>query len=955
MNIGASSGNSYVSSPSSNKGMSGLISGLDTNGMVDALLANAQAKIDKQNALKQQTLWKQEIYRSLITKITSFQSKYFSSSSSTNLLGQNFYNLMTAATNSSRLTATATSSAAVGTTRVRVDKLASNSKMTSGTSVSGSLDGTVSETQLNNYVSANKDADRKVVFQVGQKEVTVDLKDVFVDAAGGFTDPAGRQQAIAQKINDAFTDAGVTGVSANITNGSLTVTADDGKQGISISGKSSELGLKALGLKSGAAGAADGDKAVLSGNINTKNEFSLDISLDDNKKTINLDLESMVDANGKIDLSKVNAELTNKINKAHGVGQITANIDTNTGKIVIDAVGDGRKVLVGGSATALEAFGYKNGQSNRIGMGGSIFQQAFNTELQGSNFKFNINGVDFEFDENASMSEVMSKINGSDAGVRVVYKSLEDKFVMEATNSGSGFDISMSQTEGNLLNAMFGDSYQVGGNTVTLASGNSITSKVLTKSTIASSGPTIDNSTNKIEEGVFKFSVRGKSYEYTIPKRDDANGGAYSLDEVITELNNKLKSDFDGDITIDANGNVKNNAGAEIKIENNAMSTALGLGGKTSIIDDSATLDELGLSASFVNDIGNGITGSSSIKDLNGLSVNGVTFSYSDGKLTATAAAAFNGSFGTADDMNKLFGTDTLSLNNVRTDAAYQASYSSGENAKLNIDGVDTERSSNTFTINGINFQLKSETPTGEFEEITVSRGTDQIVEGIKSFINDYNTLIGELNDLIREDPAYKKYPPLTDAQKKEMSEKEIDLWQIEAKKGLLRNDTAIAGFLNTMRTAMYEKPMGSLLAIYDIGIETSSDWKDQGKLVLSTDGEAKLRKLIDSNPEDVMRLFTDEKDGLASKLNNIIKSAANTSSASPGSLVQIAGMKNKASDTNNDLHFRLKAIDEKIANLKRSYQMDKDRYWKQFNAMEVLMSNMNSQSQWLSSQYGLM
>ena len=71
------------------------------------------------------------------------------------------------------------------------------------------------------------------------------------------------------------------------------------------------------------------------------------------------------------------------------------------------------------------------------------------------------------------------------------------------------------------------------------------------------------------------------------------------------------------------------------------------------------------------------------------------------------------------------------------------------------------------------------------------------------------------------------------------------------------------------------------------------------------------------------------------------------------GSLVELAGIKGKASEKNNTLSDRLKAIDDKIATLKRTYEKEKARYWKQFNAMEQLIANMNSQSSWLAQQLG--
>ena len=185
------------------------------------------------------------------------------------------------------------------------------------------------------------------------------------------------------------------------------------------------------------------------------------------------------------------------------------------------------------------------------------------------------------------------------------------------------------------------------------------------------------------------------------------------------------------------------------------------------------------------------------------------------------------------------------------------------------------------------------------------------------------------------------------------MSEKEIELWEEKAKQGLLHRDSTIDTFLQSMRTAMYEKPAGSAYAIYDLGIETG-DWESKGQLVLSADGEARLRQMIESDPSGVMQLFTDAEEGLAVKLNNILDQTAKTSSGSPGTLVQLAGVEGKASETNNTLYTRMQEIDEKIAALKRTYEKEKERYWDQFNAMEQMIATMTSQSSWLTQQLGM-
>ena len=105
---------------------------------------------------------------------------------------------------------------------------------------------------------------------------------------------------------------------------------------------------------------------------------------------------------------------------------------------------------------------------------------------------------------------------------------------------------------------------------------------------------------------------------------------------------------------------------------------------------------------------------------------------------------------------------------------------------------------------------------------------------------------------------------------------------------------------------------------------------------------------MLETDPSGVMKLFTDKEEGLAVKLNDIINKTAKVSSGSPGTLVQIAGVKGAATDKDNSIYDQ-----NKIAALKRTYEAEKTRYWKQFNTMEQLISQMNSQSSYLAQMMG--
>ena len=158
---------------------------------------------------------------------------------------------------------------------------------------------------------------------------------------------------------------------------------------------------------------------------------------------------------------------------------------------------------------------------------------------------------------------------------------------------------------------------------------------------------------------------------------------------------------------------------------------------------------------------------------------------------------------------------------------------------------------------------------TGTAAKVEVSQNTDQIMDGIKGFMDEYNKLIKTINDYLDEDTSYRDYAPLTADQKKEMSEREIELWEEKAKEGLLHRDSTLQTFLQQMRTVLYEKPANGGYALYELGIETGA-WETKGQLTFTTDGEARLRQLLETDPTNVMKLFTDPEDGLGTKLNTI-------------------------------------------------------------------------------------
>ncbi|WP_107942134.1 flagellar hook-associated protein 2 [Metasolibacillus fluoroglycofenilyticus] len=263
-----------------------------------------------------------------------------------------------------------------------------------------------------------------------------------------------------------------------------------------------------------------------------------------------------------------------------------------------------------------------------------------------------------------------------------------------------------------------------------------------------------------------------------------------------------------------------------------------------------------------------------------------------------------------------------------------------GENAKLTVNGMEIERQSNTFELDGFTITLNN-TFNGAGSQpisLTAKTDTDNMVDKIKEFVETYNSLIDSLNSQIKE-KKYRDFLPLTEEQKKDMKEKEIEAWEEKAKSGLLRGDSIIQSVLSNMRTDMYSKGAASneeFNALFKIGITTSSKTSENGKLEIDED---KLRAAIEKDPDAVYSLFsgTVENPGIADRLQKSIKTATINIEKKAGKADSVNNTFNLGL-TLNDVETRIEAWKTKLANIEQ-------RYWKQFTAMETAINKANQQS----------
>lgn len=331
----------------------------------------------------------------------------------------------------------------------------------------------------------------------------------------------------------------------------------------------------------------------------------------------------------------------------------------------------------------------------------------------------------------------------------------------------------------------------------------------------------------------------------------------------------------------------------------------------------------------------------------------GVTMNYSnlDGRLTVTANDMGNG--GDVEiEANKF--TAALGLAEDEN-TAMKATL--GQNAIFELDGVEIYHNSNSYEFDGTKISFEDAEIGSEYT-VGISKSYDDVKQTIKDFVKDYNQLIDDINKYIDTSPQRDEknnlYEPLTDEQKEEMSDKEIEKWETAAKKGILYNDTTISGIMSKMRMALYnavDSADGKKFGLYNMGIKTMTyKESEHGKLEIDED---EFDAAFEEHAEDIMNLFTDPDNGIMKQVNGILDDAVKTTGKVKGSLVRKAGLETGSTAKDNEIYRQMEQINKRISTLQDRYNTKEDYWWKVFTNLEKMMANMNSQTDYMTNFFG--
>lgn len=954
INMVSSSGKNY---------MPGLVSGMDTESLVQSMLAGTQSKIDKQTGLKQQLEWKQDIYRGLITKINSFGDKYFSfyGNGNTNLASNSLYTTMTGVSSSPNVKITSVSGNAVSNIKIdSIDQLATSCTVNSGGTVTGEA------------VGGKSDLDSFTAGEEYSFSMTVD----GVNKTISFIADADKNVTLDRINQTLYRNFGTTvGLSRPAADGTISLVKLDGNgnptkdpieksRRVIIQSSGNIDTVKKLGFGTGFSNKLDYGTSLKNMNFATPlqgDNFEFEINgVSVKGLTRDSTLSDVISAiNGSGAGVKVSYSSTTDsfIMEAVNTGEIS-NITMSQTK------GNLLTMMFGANAGAMQSSMLTKDILNSDAGKLDAVRDALN-DGKDQDFVFRVDGQDVtvtlkgktgssKYGDNQSvLDELNSQLDkklGTGA-VRFYIKKAADgsadpdilgitspkhKVEFTAANLADGFGGVLGFTDGanNLQtdDTLLADTglrgkIQIGGNVFDLEGTNATVGELVRfmKDNLGAANVKYDEGRITISD---KASMKITSLDY--------GSNENPLQVLFASSEIKTSPQMSGSLPP-----LKNSSGANI-LQGKINITC---GGSTVAIDLSALTSYDDLANQIKTATGVDVKYDSSTKQL---IMSGKLISPGEGVKELEFSISASGTDTDAQNFIKsAFGEESVTFYAGKNPD--RAVTTAGQNAILSVNGTQIERNTNIFELDGITVELVAKTAAGDPTiNLTTTRDTDKIVNSLKSFAEDYNSLIEELNSLIGEETEYKKYPPLTSEQKKGMSDREVELWEEKAKKGLLHNDSNVSGLLSDMRTILYGGVDEAGLALYDIGIEASGNWRDNGKLVVN---EEALRSAVATNADSIRKLFTDKAQGIAVRLQNAVKDTANVSSGSPGSMVRYAGTKDVLV-TSNTLYQEMKRIQENLSNLNNKYKQEKARYWQQFTSMEKALSSMNSQSSWLTQQF---
>jgi flagellar hook-associated protein 2 len=571
--------------------------------------------------------------------------------------------------------------------------------------------------------------------------------------------------------------------------------------------------------------------------------------------------------------------------------------------------------------------------------------------------------------EKEAYSTIYSDINKYNLTTLSKYKLQSNLAAMKATSSDSaaitvsanGAAAAMSHTVS--VTGTSSNAYMLSAKPVTDADGNKTTSLYL-KDSIFGKDTTVAASR-------IKYDSDGYDNEYTSLVRDDTTG---SITLTAADGGKTVVSEADAskikvlEYTIK---NTKDNTTQKVSADDTAVSFKLS-DGVTEFEADA----ELGTKTkdkefkyTYADIIGNGSKSEKTFNDMAADMRNAGMNIQATYDSANNSFSLYNSNSGEANTISLTMGTDTKSALDANATVANYASnlfghlnleqsqagsltaldFKKGEttsvkgtSGRVKIDGVEYNNvKDNKITVSGVTYTILGKTT--DPVNVAVSQDTDSIVSTVKSFVDDYNKMIDELNDKYYE-KKYSDYQPLTKSQEDSMKEDKVTKWNEKAKSGILYHSNYLNDIIYGMRDAL-STPVsdtgGKYNSAYALGITTSTD---KGHITLDED---KLKKALAAEPDCVYKVFGSQSDANASE--GVSNRIADVMHKGLKSIKSYAGT-SVTSDDSSTLGTHIRNMLTKMSDFKETMDAYEDKLYDKYDNMEVALQQLTSQLSYISS-----
>lgn len=532
--------------------VSGLSSGIDVDSIVDQLITAESTKLNRMKQKQELLEWKQTAYRDIISDIQAFSDKYFDTSASNSIMNKKTFQQFSITSSSSAVTASYTSNAAAGSHTIKVSQLATAASLTTSGNLSKEIQGSTS-------VSYSSLSGTSFVISVDGTQTTVSLDDSVTNLdslQAAIDDAVGKGKVTVSEDSSgilSFTPANDIKASSpadfsSLSGKSFLISLDGAETTVTLD--STVTGLDSLQTAI--------DNAVGSGKVKVTADDSgmLSIQAADNSNIEEITLSDPTDSSSSA-LSTLGFDTSTTLSSNSGVQKITLSAPASSG-----------------STSALTSLGFGTGAtlSNRIStsetlatLAGSM-QNSF-TFNDDSQIDLTINGVNFTFDQDTKLSEMISEINQSDAGVTLKYDDLNDQLVMTASATGAQKSLTYSET----------------GSTFLTAALSTYTSGQDAKATIDGQTLTRSSNTATVNGVTYTFNQRtDDNDDTTVTLTQDIDAVYDSIksfvddyNALISTINSKISEEYDSDYSPLTNDQEEAMSDSEIENWNKKAKTGL--------------------------------------------------------------------------------------------------------------------------------------------------------------------------------------------------------------------------------------------------------------------------------------------------------------------------------------------------------------------------------------------